>query len=171
MGRKVFFYPMYCILYIRLRQTSTMAYIIWNVQCVSELSNGYVDIFFVSKHAVVRCFMLNLHNIQMLCLYITDYADNVSYLLYRLSICYVFCLSDYAEFVFLGLFIFEMCLKMYGLGVHLYFQSSFNIFDCVVCISTVINMNKTICHNMLWIKIITYKFLIYINLYIFYHTI
>ena len=27
---------------------------------------------------------------------------------------------------------FEMCFKMYGLGVHQYFQSSFNIFDCVV---------------------------------------
>lgn len=40
--------------------------------------------------------------------------------------------SDYTEFVFLGLFIFEMLFKMYGLGVHLYFKSSFNIFDCVV---------------------------------------
>jgi len=39
---------------------------------------------------------------------------------------------DYAEFVFLGLFVFEMLFKMYGLGAHLYFQSSFNIFDCVV---------------------------------------
>lgn len=47
----------------------------------------------------------------------------------------VFVLStDYAEFVFLGLFIFEMLFKMYGLGAHLYFQSSFNIFDCVVSI-------------------------------------
>jgi len=42
-------------------------------------------------------------------------------------------LADYAEFVFLGLFVFEMLFKMYGLGAHLYFQSSFNIFDCVVC--------------------------------------
>ena len=41
-------------------------------------------------------------------------------------------LVDYAEFVFLGLFVFEMLFKMYGLGAHLYFQSSFNIFDCVV---------------------------------------
>lgn len=38
----------------------------------------------------------------------------------------------YTEFVFLALFIFEMLFKMYGLGVNLYFQSSFNIFDCVV---------------------------------------
>ena len=41
-------------------------------------------------------------------------------------------MADYAEFVFLGLFVFEMLFKMYGLGAHLYFQSSFNIFDCVV---------------------------------------
>ncbi len=42
------------------------------------------------------------------------------------------CVKDYAEYVFLGLFMTEMLLKMYGLGLRLYFQSSFNIFDCVV---------------------------------------
>lgn len=41
-------------------------------------------------------------------------------------------IADFAEFVFLGLFIFEVIFKMYGLGFHMYFQSSFNIFDCVV---------------------------------------
>jgi hypothetical protein len=40
---------------------------------------------------------------------------------------------DIAEFVFLGLFVFEMLFKMYGLGVNQYFASSFNIFDFVVC--------------------------------------
>lgn len=40
--------------------------------------------------------------------------------------------SVYTEFIFLGLFMFEMCFKMYGLGMRMYFQSSFNIFDCVV---------------------------------------
>ncbi|KAM3188465.1 hypothetical protein ACTXT7_000162 [Hymenolepis weldensis] len=40
--------------------------------------------------------------------------------------------SNYAEYVFLGLFMTEMLLKMYGLGFRLYFQSAFNIFDCVV---------------------------------------
>ena len=39
---------------------------------------------------------------------------------------------DYAEFVFLGLFLAEMFLKMYGLGFRLYFHSSFNRFDCGV---------------------------------------
>lgn len=37
--------------------------------------------------------------------------------------------TDTAEFVFLGLFLTEMTLKMYGLGVRNYFHSSFNCFD------------------------------------------
>lgn len=37
--------------------------------------------------------------------------------------------TDTAEFVFLGLFLTEMSLKMYGLGVRNYFHSSFNCFD------------------------------------------
>jgi hypothetical protein len=41
-------------------------------------------------------------------------------------------LIDIAEFVFLGLFVFEMLFKMYGLGVNQYFASSFNVFDFVV---------------------------------------
>jgi hypothetical protein len=40
--------------------------------------------------------------------------------------------SVYAEFVFLGLFMGEMLIKMYGLGMRHYFQSTFNIFDCLV---------------------------------------
>jgi len=39
---------------------------------------------------------------------------------------------DYAEFVFLALFMFEGLLKMYGVGVQQYFKSSFNKFDCIV---------------------------------------
>lgn len=41
-------------------------------------------------------------------------------------------ISDYAEFVFLGLFMMEMWIKMYALGPRIYFESSFNRFDCVV---------------------------------------
>ncbi|XP_052789506.1 voltage-dependent calcium channel type A subunit alpha-1-like [Mya arenaria] len=41
------------------------------------------------------------------------------------------------EFVFLGLFMLEMVVKMYGLGVCIYFKSSFNIFDCVVIIGSI----------------------------------
>ncbi|XP_052754604.1 LOW QUALITY PROTEIN: voltage-dependent calcium channel type A subunit alpha-1 [Galleria mellonella] len=38
----------------------------------------------------------------------------------------------YAEFVFLCLFMMEMWVKMYALGPRIYFESSFNRFDCVV---------------------------------------
>ncbi|XP_064213761.1 cacophony A isoform X8 [Tribolium castaneum] len=38
----------------------------------------------------------------------------------------------YAEYVFLGLFMSEMFLKMYALGPRIYFESAFNRFDCVV---------------------------------------
>lgn len=48
------------------------------------------------------------------------------------TVCTLYANVDYAEFAFLATFIFEGLLKMYGLGIHLYFQSSFNIFDCVV---------------------------------------
>ncbi|XP_054891227.1 voltage-dependent P/Q-type calcium channel subunit alpha-1A isoform X4 [Poeciliopsis prolifica] len=44
-------------------------------------------------------------------------------------------LSDflfYAEFIFLGIFLTEMCVKMYGLGKQAYLNSSFNCFDCIV---------------------------------------
>ncbi|XP_055541638.1 voltage-dependent calcium channel type A subunit alpha-1-like isoform X7 [Wyeomyia smithii] len=37
-----------------------------------------------------------------------------------------------AEYAFLGLFMMEMWIKMYALGPRIYFESSFNRFDCVV---------------------------------------
>uniref|UniRef100_A0A3B4E281 Voltage-dependent calcium channel alpha-1 subunit IQ domain-containing protein n=1 Tax=Pygocentrus nattereri TaxID=42514 RepID=A0A3B4E281_PYGNA len=46
-------------------------------------------------------------------------------------------LQYYAEFVFLGLFLAEMFLKMYGLGFRLYFHSSFNCFDCAVIVGSI----------------------------------
>lgn len=39
---------------------------------------------------------------------------------------------DFAEFIFLGIFLTEMCVKMYGLGKQAYLNSSFNCFDCIV---------------------------------------
>ncbi|XP_056144457.1 voltage-dependent P/Q-type calcium channel subunit alpha-1A [Lampris incognitus] len=44
-------------------------------------------------------------------------------------------LSDFlyfAEFIFLGIFLSEMFIKMYGLGRQAYLNSSFNCFDCIV---------------------------------------
>ncbi|XP_034043666.1 LOW QUALITY PROTEIN: calcium channel, voltage-dependent, P/Q type, alpha 1A subunit, b [Thalassophryne amazonica] len=49
-------------------------------------------------------------------------------------------LSDflfYAEFIFLGLFMSEMLIKMYGLGIQPYFHSSFNCFDCIVIVGSI----------------------------------
>ncbi|KAM9784219.1 voltage-dependent P/Q-type calcium channel subunit alpha-1A isoform 9-T9 [Syngnathus typhle] len=39
---------------------------------------------------------------------------------------------NYAEFLFLGIFLTEMFVKMYGLGKQAYLNSSFNCFDCIV---------------------------------------
>ncbi|XP_053359647.1 voltage-dependent R-type calcium channel subunit alpha-1E [Clarias gariepinus] len=43
----------------------------------------------------------------------------------------------YAEFLFLGLFLTEMFLKMYGVGPRLYFHSSFNCFDFGVIVGSI----------------------------------
>ncbi|XP_072130490.1 probable voltage-dependent R-type calcium channel subunit alpha-1E [Mobula birostris] len=50
----------------------------------------------------------------------------------------------YAEFTFLGLFLSEMFLKMYGCGPRLYFHSSFNCFDCGVIIGSIFDVVWTI---------------------------
>nr|XP_058951235.1 voltage-dependent N-type calcium channel subunit alpha-1B-like isoform X1 [Pocillopora verrucosa]XP_058951236.1 voltage-dependent N-type calcium channel subunit alpha-1B-like isoform X1 [Pocillopora verrucosa]XP_058951237.1 voltage-dependent N-type calcium channel subunit alpha-1B-like isoform X1 [Pocillopora verrucosa]XP_058951238.1 voltage-dependent N-type calcium channel subunit alpha-1B-like isoform X1 [Pocillopora verrucosa] len=58
-------------------------------------------------------------------------------------------LSDFqawAEIVFLTLFFAEMILKIYGLGFHVYFNSSFNCFDCSIVISGFLDiiLSKTV---------------------------
>ena len=45
--------------------------------------------------------------------------------------------TDIAEFIFLGLFISEMVVRMYALGPRIYFESSFNRFDCIVILASV----------------------------------
>ena len=47
---------------------------------------------------------------------------------------------DYAEIVFLTIFFLEMMLKLYGLGIHNYFASSFNCFDCAVSDTLIISL-------------------------------
>ena len=44
--------------------------------------------------------------------------------------------SVYCEFVFLALFVFEMGVRMYALGLVPYFQSAFNRFDCIVIVGS-----------------------------------
>ena len=41
-------------------------------------------------------------------------------------------ISVYAEFFFLGAFVFEMVIRLYALGLFVYFSSAFNRFDCAV---------------------------------------
>ena len=55
---------------------------------------------------------------------------------YEFKDAYSFFLSEYAEIVFLTFFFVEMILKIYGLGFEMYFNSSFNCFDCAVSHST-----------------------------------
>ena len=53
---------------------------------------------------------------------------------------YFFTFTDYAEFVFLGLFITEMVVRMYALGPRIYFESAFNRFDCIVILGSVVEV-------------------------------
>ena len=47
---------------------------------------------------------------------------------------------DYAEFAFLCLFVFEMGIRMYALGLATYFTSSFNRFDCIVIMGSIVEV-------------------------------
>uniref|UniRef100_F1KW20 Voltage-dependent P/Q-type calcium channel subunit alpha-1A n=1 Tax=Ascaris suum TaxID=6253 RepID=F1KW20_ASCSU len=42
----------------------------------------------------------------------------------------------YAEFVFLGIFICEMVVKLFAMGFRTYFASKFNRFDCIVIVGS-----------------------------------
>ncbi|KAJ8263387.1 hypothetical protein COCON_G00158440 [Conger conger] len=71
--------------------------------------------------------VLCLVGLNTLCVAIVHY-DQPKWLTYALYL---------AEFVFLGLFLTEMTLKMYGLGPRNYFHSSFNCFDFGVIVGSI----------------------------------
>ncbi|KAM9858198.1 LOW QUALITY PROTEIN: calcium channel, voltage-dependent, N type, alpha 1B subunit, a [Aulostomus maculatus] len=71
--------------------------------------------------------VLCLVGLNTLCVAIVHY-DQPEWLTYALYL---------AEFVFLGLFLAEMFMKMYGLGPQNYFHSSFNCFDFGVIIGSI----------------------------------
>ncbi|XP_076021242.1 calcium channel, voltage-dependent, N type, alpha 1B subunit, a [Genypterus blacodes] len=71
--------------------------------------------------------VLCLVGLNTLCVAIVHYAQP-EWLTYALYL---------AEFVFLGLFLAEMSMKMYGLGPRNYFHSSFNCFDFGVIIGSI----------------------------------
>lgn len=56
-----------------------------------------------------------------------------------------FCV-DFAEFIFLGIFLTEMFVKMYGLGRQAYLNSSFNCFDCIVSAVTHTHTQNKVAH-------------------------
>ena len=77
--------------------------------------------------------------------------------------------TDLAEFVFLGLFLAEMSMKMFGLGPQNYFHSSFNCFDfgvsyCVQ-IQTEFDLPWFLMLNILLDKIIITIIIIIIHLW------
>ncbi|XP_065066624.1 voltage-dependent L-type calcium channel subunit alpha-1D-like isoform X2 [Rhopilema esculentum] len=57
---------------------------------------------------------------------------------------YVTMFLDRANYFFLGLFTFEMLLKIYCLGFHGYHNSLFNRFDCLVVISSLLEIAITV---------------------------
>ncbi|XP_063084518.1 voltage-dependent P/Q-type calcium channel subunit alpha-1A isoform X4 [Cavia porcellus] len=86
--------------------------------------------FYIRRMVKTQAFywtVLSLVALNTLCVAIVHYnqPDWLSDFLY------------YAEFIFLGLFMSEMFIKMYGLGTQPYFHSSFNCFDCGVIIGSI----------------------------------
>ncbi|XP_025913036.1 voltage-dependent P/Q-type calcium channel subunit alpha-1A, partial [Apteryx rowi] len=86
--------------------------------------------FYIRRMVKTQAFywtVLSLVALNTLCVAIVHYdqPDWLSDFLY------------YAEFIFLGLFMSEMFIKMYGLGTRPYFHSSFNCFDCAVIIGSI----------------------------------
>ncbi|XP_059588284.1 voltage-dependent P/Q-type calcium channel subunit alpha-1A isoform X2 [Alligator mississippiensis] len=86
--------------------------------------------FYIRRMVKTQAFywtVLSLVALNTLCVAVVHYSqpDWLSDFLY------------YAEFIFLGLFMSEMFIKMYGLGTRPYFHSSFNCFDCAVIIGSI----------------------------------
>ncbi|XP_061732899.1 voltage-dependent N-type calcium channel subunit alpha-1B-like [Nerophis ophidion] len=86
--------------------------------------------FFIRRMVKAQSFywiVLCLVGLNTLCVAIVHY-DQPDWLTRALYI---------TEFVFLGLFLTEMTLKMYGLGPRNYFHSSFNCFDFGVIVGSI----------------------------------
>ncbi|XP_038071611.1 voltage-dependent calcium channel type A subunit alpha-1-like isoform X1 [Patiria miniata] len=49
----------------------------------------------------------------------------------------------HADYIFLGIFIIEMAIKMYGLSLSGYFRSAFNKFDCLVILASLFEIIYT----------------------------
>ena len=57
----------------------------------------------------------------------------------------------YAELVFLGLFVFEMGIRMYALGLAAYFSSAFNRYISCLFKETIVTIQaKTAMPSLFW---------------------
>ena len=61
---------------------------------------------------------------------------------------FIVLLVDNTEVIFLCLFVFEVCFKLYAMGFRTYFLSSFNRFDCLVRTSLLIDWLNRICWSI-----------------------
>ncbi len=64
--------------------------------------------------------------------WLTEFLCNYSIILFRSITRLLPFFAVYAEFFFLSAFVFEMVIRLYALGVFVYFSSAFNRFDCAV---------------------------------------
>lgn len=71
--------------------------------------------------------VMKFDSVTLIFLYNFKWLNNLQRL-----INFLLSFAVYAEYVFLGLFMMEMFIKMYALGPRIYFESAFNRFDCVV---------------------------------------
>lgn len=50
---------------------------------------------------------------------------------------------DYLNLVFTLLFTIEMLIKLIGYGIKTYFNDAFNLFDCVIVVSSIVDLFVT----------------------------
>lgn len=60
---------------------------------------------------------------------------------------FLFFPTVYAEFSFLGAFVFEMVIRLFALGPFVYFSSAFNRFDCAVITGSIFEVILVNCRE------------------------
>ena len=85
----------------------------------------------MSKHFTTSITILILLNTALLSLdrYPLSYQESVIY-------------NDLSQ-IFSGCFLLEMIIKLFALGIKQYFKDYFNIFDCIIVISSVADIIAT----------------------------
>ena len=60
---------------------------------------------------------------------------------------FLFSPTVYAEFSFLGAFVFEMVIRLFALGPFVYFSSAFNRSDCAVITGSIFEVILVNCRE------------------------